>query len=198
MTGIFPSKVVSKWCTFCLATDKKITMESFKSIGTSTLQPTVASSVALTAGVRPRVHPRLHYSVFGALEYPVLLGRTDYTRGLISTCNVEMGIRHPTYLYYIHPTFHVNQETRNQDRCIEIYSISYPLILYYFTIIQTNWSRNCYRPCELLCFALVVFVWFCICTVWAVCLSCFHSSVLRACIWVSGPVRMWSWGAHSL
>ena len=59
-----------------------------------------ALSVALTAGVRPRVHSRLHYSVLGALEYPVLLERTDYTRGLISTCNVEMSIATP-FIYII-------------------------------------------------------------------------------------------------
>ena len=37
--------------------------------------------MALTAGVRPWVHPRLHYSVMGTLEYSVLLQRTYYTRG---------------------------------------------------------------------------------------------------------------------
>ena len=59
-----------------------------------------ASSVALTAGVRPWVHPRLHYSVLGVLEYPVLLERIDYTRGLISTSNVEMSIATP-FIYII-------------------------------------------------------------------------------------------------
>ena len=71
-----------------------------------------ASSVALTAGVRPRVHPRLHYSVLGALEYPVLLGRTDYTRGLIWTSIVEMSIATPLYIYIILYSPHTSDKYR--------------------------------------------------------------------------------------
>ena len=64
-----------------------------------------ASSVALTAGVRPWVHPRLHYSVMGTLEYSVLLQRTYYTRGPISMSIVEMSIATPFIIIYIHITF---------------------------------------------------------------------------------------------
>ena len=102
-----------------------------------------ALSVALTAGVRPRVHPRLHYSVLGALEYPVLLERTDYTRGLISTCNVEMSIATP-FIYIIFIPHLTSHGTYNDPIFhIKVHYISkYDLLLFYFILFPRVVART--------------------------------------------------------
>ena len=94
-----------------------------------------ASSVALTAGVRPRVHPRLHYSVLGAFEYPVLLGRTDYTRGLISTSIVEMSIATP--LIYIIFTPHSPHKHLRTSYPPGTHTNQHIIVIYYTYLLTT-------------------------------------------------------------